>query len=49
MFADEFPEMKRQALEIATWGENVYVKIPVTNTRRESARALIKELSSARA
>src|SRR5262245_35686340 len=35
VFADEFPEMKRQALLIATWGENVYVKIPVTNTKRE--------------
>ena len=40
MFADEFPEMKRQALEIATWGDNVYVKIPVTNTQaRVGARA----------
>src|SRR5262245_28831294 len=34
VFADELPEMKRQAREIATWGENVYVKIPITNTRR---------------
>src|SRR6266481_5408928 len=32
VFADEMPEMKRQAREIATWGENVYVKIPITNT-----------------
>jgi transaldolase len=47
VFADEFPEMKRQALQIATWGDNVYVKIPVTNTRRESARPLIRELSAA--
>src|SRR5215831_10780154 len=29
VFADDWPEMKRQALEIATWGENVYVKIPI--------------------
>jgi transaldolase len=47
VFADDFAEMKRQALLIATWGENVYVKIPVTNTKRESARALIKELAGA--
>ena len=36
VFSDEFAEMERQAREIATWGENVYVKIPVTNTQRES-------------
>src|SRR6478752_1315225 len=47
VFADEFPEMKRQALEIKTWGDNVYVKIPITNTKGESAAPLIKELSSA--
>ena len=35
VFADETSEMRRQAREIATWGANVYVKIPVTNTRRE--------------
>src|SRR5689334_4405606 len=34
VFADDFVEMKRQAREIATWGDNVYVKIPITNTRR---------------
>ena len=45
VFADEFAEMKRQAREIATWGDNVYVKIPITNTRRESAIGLIKELA----
>ncbi len=37
VFSDEFAEMERQAREIATWGEHVYVKIPVTNTRREPA------------
>lgn len=47
VFADEFPEMRRQALEIATWGANVYVKIPISNTRREPATALIHELSAA--
>jgi transaldolase len=46
VFADDFPEMKRQAREIATWGTNVYVKIPITNTRRESATPLIRELCS---
>jgi transaldolase len=34
VFSDEFPDMERQAREIATWGDHVYVKIPVTNTRR---------------
>ena len=42
VFSDEFDEMERQALEIASWGENVYVKIPVTNTRREFAGELIQ-------
>jgi transaldolase len=45
VFSDEFEEMERQAREIARWGENVYVKIPVTNTRRESASDLIRRLS----
>lgn len=47
VFADEWPEMKRQALEIKTWGDNVYVKIPITNTKGESAAPLIRELASA--
>lgn len=46
VFADEFPEMKRQALKIAGWGPNVYVKIPITNTRAESAAPLIRELAA---
>jgi len=45
VFSDEFAEMKRQARKIAAWGENVYVKIPITNTRRESSVALVRELS----
>jgi len=45
VFSDEFSEMERQAREIASWGENVYVKIPVTNTRRESSRELVRRLS----
>jgi transaldolase len=45
VFSDEFPEMRRQALKIAAWQKNVYVKIPITNTRGESALPLVKELS----
>jgi transaldolase len=44
VFSDEFPEMRRQALKIASWGRNVYVKIPITNTRAESSLPLVKEL-----
>jgi transaldolase len=47
VFADEFAEMERQAHEIRSWGDNVYVKIPVTNTKREPAYRLIKNLSEA--
>jgi transaldolase len=47
VFSDEFDEMERQAREIATWGEHVYVKIPVTNTRRAPAYDLIHRLSHA--
>jgi transaldolase len=45
VFSDEFDEMERQAKKIASWGNNVYVKIPVTNTRRQSSAALIRHLS----
>lgn len=45
VFSDEFAEMERQALEIAGWGDNVYVKIPITNTRREPSNALVKKLT----
>ncbi len=45
VFADEFPEMARQAHKIASWGENVYVKIPITNTRGELSLDLIHRLS----
>jgi transaldolase len=47
VFADEFSEMERQARKIASWADNVYVKIPVTNTRREPALDLICRLSHA--
>jgi transaldolase len=45
VFSDEFPEMRRQALMIGKWQDNVYVKIPITNTRGESALPLIRQLS----
>jgi len=44
VFSDDFSEMERQALEIASWGENVYVKVPITNTRKEVIYALIRKL-----
>lgn len=47
VFSDEFCEMEHQAREIASWGRNVYVKIPITNTRGEPADALIRRLSHA--
>jgi transaldolase len=47
VFADEVGEMRRQAREIASWGENVYVKIPVTSTTGESMAPLARELSEA--
>lgn len=46
VFSDEFPEMRRQALKIRDWQENVYVKIPVTNTRAESSVDLIRDLTA---
>jgi transaldolase len=45
VFADEFVEMERQAHEIASWGGQVYVKVPVTNTKRQSSCDLIRRLS----
>ncbi len=47
VFSDDFAEMKRQALKISAWQENVYVKIPITNTYGESSVSLIRELSHA--
>lgn len=47
VFSDDFEDMERQARLIATWGENVYVKIPVTNTKGESATPLIRKLTDA--
>jgi transaldolase len=45
VFSDEFQEMERQAVEIAGWGPNVYVKVPVTNTRRQPSYELIRRLA----
>jgi transaldolase len=45
VFSDEFPEMRRQALKIKDWGKNVYVKIPITNTRAESSLPLVRDLA----
>ncbi len=47
VFADEFDEMERQAKLISTWGEPVFVKIPITNTKGESSIPLIQRLSAA--
>ena len=47
VIADDFAEMERQANMLASWGANVYVKIPVTNTRAEPAYELIRRLSRA--
>ena len=48
VFSDEFPEMKRQALKIRDWQRNVFVKIPITNSRGESSIPLIRELAAAK-
>jgi len=44
VFSDDFAEMERQAMEIASWGDNVYVKIPVTNTKQQTCYALVHKL-----
>ncbi len=46
VFSDEFEEMRRQACKISRWGDNVYVKIPVTNSQGKSAEPLIRELAA---
>jgi transaldolase len=45
VFSDDFDEMERQARIIASWADNIYVKIPITNTKKEPSYALIKKLS----
>ena len=46
VFSDEFSEMEQQALELASWGKNVFVKIPVSNTKQEFSGPLIRALST---
>jgi transaldolase len=46
VFADDFPEMERQARVISSFGVNVYVKLPITNTQRHSTLPLVRELSA---
>ena len=46
VFSDEFDDMERQAKLIGSWGENVYIKIPVSNTKREPSYDLIRKLSN---
>src|SRR6266704_2442813 len=45
VFSDDFADIERQAMEIAGWGNNVYVKIPVTNTKREPSYDLVRKLA----
>src|SRR5688572_30205108 len=47
VFSDDFEEMALQAMEIASWGANVFVKIPVTNTSGDFAGPLIRQLATA--
>jgi transaldolase len=47
VFSDDFAEMERQAKEIASWGKNINVKIPITNTKSEPSYGLVKRLSHA--
>ncbi len=46
VFSDDFDEMERQALEIASWAANIYVKVPVTNTKGEFAGPLVSRLAN---
>jgi len=48
VFSDDFTEMERQAMEIASWGRNVFVKIPITNTKSESSCDLVHRLAARR-
>jgi transaldolase len=45
VFSDDIDEMKKQAMEISSWGENVYVKIPITNTHGQSTKTLVEYLN----
>ena len=45
VFSDDFDEMEKQAMKITSWADNVYVKIPVTNTKKQSSKELIRRLA----
>ena len=45
MFADEYNEMKKQAIEINKWGKNVFVKVPIVNSKGKFMNKIIKELN----
>jgi transaldolase len=45
VFSDDFGEMEEQALQISSWAENVYVKVPVTNTRGQPASGVVRRLA----
>ena len=45
VFSDDFDDMEKQAMEIASWAANVYVKIPITNTKKESSKELVQRLA----
>jgi transaldolase len=46
VFSDEIAEMGRQARKIASWGDNIFIKIPITNTRGDSTLSLVRELAA---
>ena len=46
VFADEYAEMKKQAIEINAWAKNIYVKVPVANSKGKFMGRIIKELNS---
>ena len=46
VFSDDFSEMEKQATKINSWGKNVYVKIPITNSKGKSSFGLIRKLSN---
>ena len=46
VFSDDFVDMERQAYEIASWADNVYVKLPITNTKRETCYGLVEKLAA---
>jgi transaldolase len=48
VFSDDLDEMEREGLEIASWAENVYVKIPITNTQGKSTFTVVEKLAAAK-